>query len=493
MSLAATEASERDGLLQGSANASAAAGANAPPPLAAAHEAARQRAKRLNFAVVFMLSTMFSSVTPYFSTVAMQQFGFSAAAVGYIFSGFPVGYLAMSMTLSVTGVLTRLSRGVVMRVLRAAVVTCVVAMALFAFAPDATSDRGGRIGMFIAVRLVCGVAVAVVDVCLLVVVVELFPDTVGRVTGEWQALSGLGVLSGPLLGGLLFDYGGGFRTPPLVSSAAVLVSLVLTYVVPLHGLPADTRGGAGAAADDPKSAARQLHALRHLLRLPLVSSVMPWLCFATAMGAYCFYGSLAAAYLTGHYKISAFGCGILMGSVAIVYAACSIGIGRAITQLPVVVRPAIIAVGLLLCAFALFMGGPCFTAAGLDELAIGGFEANRAVAVGFMAFLGVGLSFVAVVSQSSVIDAVRGDSALVSAAGAVTNSFSMTGVIIGPIAGGHITDAYGFPAGLLWVSVAVCVVAVVLVLVFAATLHQLVDAPPSTAVHQPLQDDTAGV
>jgi MFS family permease len=440
----------------------------APTADAAAAEAARQRAKRLNFAVVLMLSTMSFSVTPYFSTVARARFGFTAAQVGYIFAAFPLGYLAMSVGVTLSGVFAGVGRGALQRVFRGCIVASTAAMAAFAFVPDLTDDRMGRLVGFAAVRLLCGMSLALVDVCLLVVVVGLFPDRVAAVTGEWEATNALGVLGGPLLGGLLYDYAGGFRAPPLATGAAALVAVGVSYVVPVAGLPGPPGAVLSADGNAPPPATR-FAAIRELLALPAVSTTVPWLSFGVAMTGYTFFEALGPAFLTGHYRISAFGVGVVMGVVAVMYATTSVVIGNQLSRWPVSARPTVIAIALACQALSMFMVGPCFVAAGLDSLEIDSFDTNRAVSLGFLCLVGVSLAAVAVTGPASVVDAAKGSDSRIAAAASVTNSFVSVGCILGPVVGGHATDAVGFRGALLWTSVAVGAASLAVVTVAAAT------------------------
>ena len=323
------------------------------------------------------------------------EMGISEWAIGVLFGSYSVALLAGT---PVFGALSdRVGRRAPMI---GGLLGLGAATVLFAFAP-------GYLGL-LGARLLQGFAAAATWTAGLALVADLFPAG-SRGAALGTAMSGMtaGLLVGPPFGGLLYEWGG-YRMPFFVAGAVAMANGLALWLL----------------AEPPRQgAARSTY--RALLRDPSIQVAAG----AAVVGAAA-WGLLEPVlplYLEREYEMSPGGVGVLFGAATLVYGVASPVVGGLSDRWGR--RPVMVA-GIVVLAVS---------------LPLVGVPVSWLLTAGAVMVVSVAYGFVLTPALPELAEAVdrRGGGAYASAY-AVFNAAYAGGMVAGPMAGGALTDAFGF-------------------------------------------------
>jgi MFS family permease len=322
--------------------------------------------------------------------------------------------------------------------------------------------------LFASCRFAQGAALAIMDVAIVVYCTKLFPGQVSEVVGENQAVNGLGVMLGPPLGGFLFKIGG-FSLPLLLTGGVCAAICLATFVIvechselrelhqystlPRSLLPANSNLAASFGSSDLEPSEEEVGVtsrhIRRVLGLPAALCVGPVLANGLGVACFGFCESLGPLFLYNRYGIEAWGFGLLMAAVALVYAVVAVAVGRLVGGANAWRRPIAITAGLLLLSTSMFLSGPAFAAAGLPRVAHA-----EACSISGILLLGAAMAVIQVTAVATLVDAAKAlDKRLVTAASAFANFGMSVGGFVGPTAGSHLAEHLGFDRSFFVLSV----------------------------------------
>eukprot|EP00215_Chloropicon_roscoffensis_P006386 CAMPEP_0197508454 /NCGR_PEP_ID=MMETSP1312-20131121/29703_1 /TAXON_ID=464262 /ORGANISM="Genus nov. species nov., Strain RCC2335" /LENGTH=564 /DNA_ID=CAMNT_0043056209 /DNA_START=68 /DNA_END=1762 /DNA_ORIENTATION=- len=145
---------------------------------------------------------------------------------GFVFAVFPFMILVLSPLCNVLarklGRVPLLYAGVPLQA------SCVV---VFGMATELTKSPTGVVVLFLVSRALQGFGAAMANLAIFAIVAESFPESLGKVMGFNEVIIGVGFMTGPVLGSLLYSYGG-FALPFLAASGVLTLSF--PFVVAFH-------------------------------------------------------------------------------------------------------------------------------------------------------------------------------------------------------------------------------------------------------------------
>ena len=145
---------------------------------------------------------------------------------GFVFAVFPFMILVLSPLCNVLarklGRVPLLYAGVPLQA------SCVV---VFGMATELTKSPTGVVALFLVSRALQGFGAAMANLAIFAIVAESFPESLGKVMGFNEVIIGVGFMTGPVLGSLLYSYGG-FALPFLAASGVLTLSF--PFVVAFH-------------------------------------------------------------------------------------------------------------------------------------------------------------------------------------------------------------------------------------------------------------------
>ena len=431
---------------------------------------ARQLAKLLNLLILFFLSTMAFSITPYFSSEAKTRFNMRESWIGYTFAAFPLGYVLSVILCSFADVYHLTLRSIARAVRATMLVDCIVSI-LFALGPtlyDPPSSADPRtVGLvyttiFASCRFAQGATVAVMDVAIMIYCTKLFPGHVSEVVGENEAVNGLGVMLGPPIGGLLFKVGG-FSLPLLVTSGTCVAICAITTLltechaglkelhqystIPRNLLPQLSDLTASiASADDvggeegEAAVTVTLENIKQVLQMPFAFGTGAMLVSGFSIACFAFCEALSPLYFYDRYGVVAWEIGLVMAGVALVYAVVAVTAGRLVGGKNAWTRPLVMVGGLVLLGASMFLTAPAFA-----EVNIEGARHELAASITGLLILGGAMAIIQVASVAMLVDTAKAiDKKLVPAAGAFSNFGMSLGGLLGPVVGSHLAEQLGF-------------------------------------------------
>ena len=430
-------------------------------------------AKWLNLSVIFSLTLMGMCMVPFFAPVAKERFFLRPSFIGYVFAGFPVGYVLSSILITFCNI-AHFSTPTINVVIRISVTIDIVVSLLFGAIPfmmtfeDNLASELTTMFVLMFLRVMMGCATAVLDTAVLLFLVRLFPDKMSEMVGLNEALAGLGLLFGPPIGGALYDVGGYFL-PFAVCCGISFVFVVVSGILILKSESiqdlfaerhANYKKEAGHRTVTPKH-------LKVLAKAPLHLVVGPSLLSAFGFSAYTMLESMAPLHYKQQWELSPGVIGAAIGGASVVYAVLAIVIGKLIGKPSIKRRrPLLLACGPLCIGLATFLAAPSLPTVLGHEISI---ATGRGVGLLGMISLGAALPLMTVVGQSIVVDAAKGKGdKLVPAAGAIGNLMTSAGAFTGPVVGSHLVQAYGFSDAFFYYTCASVVVAFLYLMCFIA-------------------------
>lgn len=247
----------------------------------------------------------FSTIAPYYPTFAQNERGVSPSAVGLIFSTTQI------TALLVTPVAPRIIQvcGSTKSVLQQATIVQAILNLLWAFT-DRLEGTVQFVIVCVVLRALQGIAMSLTETAASSMAMRSAPpDRVGEALGYVEAARGLGIMLGPLLGGILFRVGG-YWAPGVASAALIFVVGLMTFTVSTPGVS----GGTGATGRV---------SLRELCGEPCIvtNSVM----IAVSMVGFSFLDPTLAPYLeAAPYNLSSDSVGLVFSFASVSYALCSV-------------------------------------------------------------------------------------------------------------------------------------------------------------------------
>ncbi|XP_028406119.1 MFS-type transporter SLC18B1-like isoform X2 [Dendronephthya gigantea] len=178
----------------------------------------RKKLTVLTFAIIYItIAASYSVIAPFYPTEANEK-GAGSNVVGFIFGIFALVSVIVSPLVGswipTVGIRFFLFNGIFI---------IGVSEFLFGFL-DKMPNRTLFITFSFVIRVFDGVGGAWAMTAAVAYLAQCFPDNVGSVMGSLELFSGLGLTLGPLIGGVLYEYGG-FGTPFFVLAGLILLTL----------------------------------------------------------------------------------------------------------------------------------------------------------------------------------------------------------------------------------------------------------------------------
>ena len=269
-----------------------------------------------------------SSPTPFLSD-SMKDKGISEVWVGVVYAAHPLGMVASQF--AAERVEKRVGNSVMLSVGFLFAGTCT---AVTAFAFDITERKTSLLLVLILLRLATGLGQGLADTSIFNYYQILFPEVLGQVMGVSEGMIGLGIATGPLLGGVLYD-ASGWSLPFLAVAGPFFV---IAFAAPYFVRPVEQRcvgettallegGSCGGGTPrsgsivqpEEKDSPARSQAMTYIVALGITVNCIGY-------GAI---GPLLSQHLDDHFSLSKTLIGVIMGGSGVVYWLCGTFVGNA--------------------------------------------------------------------------------------------------------------------------------------------------------------------
>eukprot|EP00937_MAST-01D_sp_MAST-1D-sp2_P006795 g6795.t1 len=206
--------------------------------------------------------SLMSLVAPFFPQRAEEDWGWSSGLVGLVVACDPLGEIIAAFFSTYVIALIGARRAALLGMGLNAASSLLFGFAPQLLAPGASgASTGGLATLLVLTRLANGFATCVTYVAIFQLLGAAFPDAVGKISGDLSALSTLGLIAGPPVGGALYAAGahcalGSFATP-FVGFAVLLLLVPLPLAarhLPRGSLKAGPTAGRGRERTEPSLA-----------------------------------------------------------------------------------------------------------------------------------------------------------------------------------------------------------------------------------------------
>mmetsp|Transcript_12793 Transcript_12793/g.21637 ORF Transcript_12793/g.21637 Transcript_12793/m.21637 type:complete len:269 (+) Transcript_12793:397-1203(+) len=165
----------------------------------------------------FIANSAYSSIAPFFPAEALLK-GVPESTMGVIIAGYSISMVAFAPLLGV--MLSKFGRKNVL------IYGCLAeSVAMFCFAMFIYVDNPLLYGILCFLcRVVEGFGNGCLNSATSSIICTNYPDNMGNLIGLTQTFTGLGMLSGPVIGSFLYE-AGGFKLPFFVTSALLFIQI----------------------------------------------------------------------------------------------------------------------------------------------------------------------------------------------------------------------------------------------------------------------------
>lgn len=371
------------------------------------------------YALYFWACSLYSVIAPFFPHVAKEK-GMPEDQVGLMFSLYAIVAILFS---PISGKVMMWIGRKYFILIGTAIET--VGILLFGFA-NYYDESSFVIFSFVA-RLLQGIGGSALTVTLFAIIANAFPNDMESKLGWMETCGGIGLIVGPLIGGLFYSIGG-YEFTFIVYVVILIILTLVTYFI----LPAPKKDHENGKQVEKKQIS--------LLKLAFNKKVFPTLLVVMfGMAGPSYLEPVLAAHLKSDYDLS-------LETIAIIFALPVIGYTAAVkyqSKMPNKIdRKVILLVGLFIEGIAFFFVGPAFGI--VKELAI--------VAFGLI-LIGLGGALAYLPSLPYMIDAaakelkIEDREHLSDCMSTVMGTFHYVGEAFGPISAGLLTQNLNFEDG----------------------------------------------
>jgi MFS family permease len=167
--------------------------------------------------VNYIANSAYSSIAPFYPLEAMSK-GVPSQYVGYIFSGYSISMCVFSPVFGI--MLTKLGRKNVLIIGCLCESAAMISFGFFFY----VQDPAAYASLSFLCRFVEGFGNGCLNSATSSIISHDYENNMGNLMGLTQTFTGLGMLSGPILGSLLFEAGG--FTLPFFVTGGLLFSLI---------------------------------------------------------------------------------------------------------------------------------------------------------------------------------------------------------------------------------------------------------------------------
>lgn len=306
--------------------------------------------KWLTLLSVVHVCLLFFTTVPFFATWAVEH-GMTEVQVGVVYA---THYTAQCITLIVLALVPLKKSGLrfYSTLLCSAQITCAFCTVCFGMVPFLVSEPHTLVVCFCLVRILTGTCLALNDFSASLILQRLCPDHFGEAMSQWEIATGLGIVIGPPIGGLLYHYAG-FLVPFVVAAlACATYSTVYLYLV-LSRIPSDT---IVKKEEEHESSPESAHKLKIGLTLLRTSSFsLTAFVGLLTMSSLGFVDALVALYMDVTYGVKANHMGFINMAIAFTYMGCMIVLGHFVDKTH---KPHMMIVGVTLIGISMPLIGP---------------------------------------------------------------------------------------------------------------------------------------
>jgi len=371
---------------------------------------------------------------------------------GFIFAIFPFMILVLSPLCNLLA--KRLGR---VFLLYAGVPLQTVTVVVFGLSKMACKNPKGVIGMFLVSRGLQGFGAAMANLAIFAIVAETFPNSLGKVMGLNEVIIGIGFMTGPVLGSLLYT-SGGFSLPFLAASG--LLALSFPFVILYHRLhnkrrltitsyhhigSSGDRGAAVGAEENLVDFTSGEEKQNGMSFLDQVWGVLTWRVMVTAAvlllgtGAFGWVETILSLHLQDDLNVKDKYIGVIFAVINVTYSGFGPFVGALADTCGY--KPIMVG-GLMLSGLSFVLLGPAATKVG-DEA---GLQAQRYWEVALLGLFGAFQSLCMIPTLPAMKESVGGklDQHTVNTIVMIFNQFQNTGLMFSPPVSGALSPAIGW-------------------------------------------------
>lgn len=362
----------------------------------------------------FFIGLFYSILAPFFPTEAAKK-DVSSSMVGFIFGSFELVLVLISPIFG-----TYMNKIGARFMFTAGMFVCGVCAILFGFLDKVDNNRNEYIVLCFVVRIFEAVGAAAFGTASFAIMAFNFPKHIATMFGTLETLTGIGLMLGPPLGGILFEFGGFILPFAVLGSFLLVIALISIFMLPIQKVTSLPHEGS----------------IFSLLKIPII--IITGFCLIMGSGCLGFLDVTLSPFLAEEFHLTPMWVGFVFLVAPIGYAVMSPIWGRIVDSRPHLGQP-FLALGYVLAGASFFFIGPA---------PFFGFSPNLPLVIACLVVNGLGISTLAItfliISEATANAGYPDGLATYGLIAGIVNSFFSIGAFLGPIGGGFLQDRLGF-------------------------------------------------